>query len=231
MGTDNSGFQIPWRCLVDQDFSSNHKISDEIQAQDNTFAQTLNICIICNIPLSQLPYPSIKNGNICNICLSQLPSPCIKNGEVTVRISEEDYLAGLEDCKTHLHGRIVRVKGDKPLTHLELSKKLDFVWNSLGPWKAIPLAKGFYEFAFDSLEDMRRVLLVESWNLNPEILRIFAWTKDFNYASMEILIEKMDKDRLLSEENEQVQTFRKLRRPSNIRGKVNKKTFQTSKKK
>jgi len=28
------------------------------------------------------------------------------------------------------------------------------VWKALGPWKAIPLGKGFYEFEFASLEDM-----------------------------------------------------------------------------
>jgi len=28
------------------------------------------------------------------------------------------------------------------------------VWKALGPWKAIPLGKGFYEFKFASIEDM-----------------------------------------------------------------------------
>jgi len=43
---------------------------------------------------------------------------------VVVQVEEEDYLPGLEDCKTHLHGRIILSKGDKPLTHLDLTKKL-----------------------------------------------------------------------------------------------------------
>ena len=41
------------------------------------------------------------------------------------------------------------------------------VESSLGSWKVISLGKGFYEFVFPSLEDMRRVLTVGSWNLNP----------------------------------------------------------------
>jgi len=73
---------------------------------------------------------------------------------VVVRVDLEDYLAGLEDCKTHLHGLTILSKGDKPLTHLDLTKKLQLVWKAIGPWKAIPLRKRFYEFNFSSLEDM-----------------------------------------------------------------------------
>jgi len=95
---------------------------------------------------------------------------------ISVQIPEEDYLAGLEECKNHLYGRIVLCKGDKPLTHLEVCKKLEWAWRSLGSWKAIPLGKGFYEFAFSSLEDLRRVLGVSSSNLSPMILRVFVWS-------------------------------------------------------
>jgi len=74
---------------------------------------------------------------------------------IVVLIDETDYLAGLEDCKTHLHGQIILFKGDKPLTHLDLTKKLQSVWKALRSWKTIPLGKGFYEFEFASLEDKR----------------------------------------------------------------------------
>jgi len=43
---------------------------------------------------------------------------------IAIRVEEEDYLAGLKDCKTDLHGRIILSKGDKPLTHLALTKKV-----------------------------------------------------------------------------------------------------------
>jgi len=65
----------------------------------------------------------------------------------------------LEECQNHLHGRIIVAKGDKPLTHLDFCKKLNIPWNSFGPWRVIPLRKGFYEFAFDSFEDMRRAFV------------------------------------------------------------------------
>jgi len=52
---------------------------------------------------------------------------------IVVQIDEEDYLAGLEDCKTHLHGQVILSKGDKSLTHLDLTKNLQLVWKALGP--------------------------------------------------------------------------------------------------
>jgi len=93
-------------------------------------------------------------------------------------------LAGLKDCKTHLHGRIILSKGDKPLTLLDLTKKLQLVWKAIGSWKAIPLGKGFYKFEFSSLEDMRWALGMGSLKLSPSILKLFAWTKDFVPSTM-----------------------------------------------
>jgi hypothetical protein len=42
------------------------------------------------------------------------------------------------------------------------------------------LGKGYYEFSFSSLEDVRRVRYVASWNIDPRYLKLFAWTRDFN---------------------------------------------------
>jgi len=113
-------------------------------------------------------------GNTCDILLSQLPTPCIKGDMVVVRNDEADYLTGLEDCKTHLNVQIILSKGDKPLTHFDLTKKLQPVWKTLGPWKAIPLGKGFYEFEFGSLKDMRWALVMGSLQLSPSFLRLFS---------------------------------------------------------
>jgi len=53
-------------------------------------------------------------------------------------------------------------KTDKRLMHLEVCKKLDLAWKSLGSWKVIPLGKRFDEFLFTSLEGMRHVFTVRS---------------------------------------------------------------------
>jgi hypothetical protein len=42
------------------------------------------------------------------------------------------------------------------------------------------LGKGFYEFVFSSLEDVQKVKSAGSWNLNPGLLKLFAWSRDFN---------------------------------------------------
>ena len=44
----------------------------------------------------------------------------------------------------------------------------------LGQRKAIPVDKGFYEFAFSYLEDMHKVLAFGTWNLSPNILCVFS---------------------------------------------------------
>jgi len=45
-----------------------------------------------------------------------------------MQILEEAYLMGLEECKSYLHGRIMLVKRDKSLTHLDM---LGLAWKSL----------------------------------------------------------------------------------------------------
>ena len=103
MAKGSTGFLIPWACLMNQEVFPNNKAST-MPGQRKTFAQAL--------------------GNTCDIPLSQLPTPCIKGNMIVVRIDEADYLAGLEDCKTHFHGRIILSKRDKPLTHFDLTKNL-----------------------------------------------------------------------------------------------------------
>ena len=112
--------------------------------------------------------------NTCDIPLSQLPTFCIKGDMIVVRIDETNYFAGLEDCKTHLHGWIILFKGDKPLTNLNLTKNPQSVWKALGPWKTIPLGKGLYESEFASLENTRWVIRMGSLKLSPDFLRLFT---------------------------------------------------------
>jgi len=40
-------------------------------------------------------------NNACDIVVS----PCLKGDLVSMQIPKETYLAGLGDCKNHLHGR------------------------------------------------------------------------------------------------------------------------------
>jgi hypothetical protein len=151
-------FCIPWSCL-----ESPIKKPDLEKPQtkpQKSFVQALN--------------------NVCDIPTSQLPQACVKGDRLVISIPEEDYLGGLDVCKHNLHGRVVWPKGATPLTVLALKSKLASIWKDLSKWGVMSLGKGFYEFSFSSLEDVRRVRSVTSWNLSPGTLRLFAWTKDFN---------------------------------------------------
>jgi hypothetical protein len=100
---------------------------------------------------------------------------------LAIAIPEKDYTAGVDACKHNLHGRIILwPKGSSPLTVVDLKNKLSPLWKDIAKWRVASLGKSCYEFYFSSLEDFRRVRSVASWSLNPGILKLFAWTKDFN---------------------------------------------------
>lgn len=97
----------------------------------------------------------------------------------TIYIMHGKYDAGMETCKHNLHARILWPKGSSPLTVYALRNKLAPLWKNLGKWGVTSLGKGYYEFCFSTLEDLKRVRSNASWNLNPGILKLFSLTKDF----------------------------------------------------
>lgn len=159
-------FNIPWSCLISDDpqpaktISSAANPKPPLSTQLKTFAQAVN--------------------NVCDIPLSQLPQPCIKGDRLVIEIPDDEYDAGVAACKHNLHGRILWPKGSSPLSVDSLRSKLAVLWKSLGRWGVTSLGKGFYGFTFTSLEDLRRVRSIGSWNLNPGFLKLFAWSPDFN---------------------------------------------------
>jgi len=62
----------------------------------SSFAAQVQEKDICSSPKQIFQYSCVPTS-----------SPCIKGDMVSVQISKEVYLEGLEDCKNHLHGRIV----------------------------------------------------------------------------------------------------------------------------
>jgi len=86
----------------------------------------------------------------------------------------------METCKHNLHARVIWPKGSTPLTALALRKTLSMMWKDLSLWEVMSLGKGFYEFSFSFLKDVKRVISIASWNLNPGILKLFTWTRDFS---------------------------------------------------
>lgn len=119
-------------------------------------------------------------NNVCDIPLSQLPKPSAKGDKLAIVIPEEEYQLGLKACKHNLLRSVVWPKGVTPLLVQSLKTKLMNLWKSIGKWGVTSLGNGFFEFSFSSLEDVRRVRSITSWNLNPGLLKLFQWTNNFN---------------------------------------------------
>jgi hypothetical protein len=203
-----SNFNIPWKCLdfnpapsippsepantIPQNNHETQRIDPDTSIPQRTIAQSISPTepIIPQInPATQsistdtlIPQKTFAQAltNICDIPLSQIQQPVVKGDRLAIEIPEAVYEAGLEACKHNLHGRILWPKGSTPLSVVALKAKLALIWKDLSTWGIISLGKGYYEFTFSSLEDVRRVRSFPSWNLNPGLLKFFAWTKDFN---------------------------------------------------
>lgn len=114
------------------------------------------------------------------------PTPCCPplkvriGNQVRIRITQLVYEAELDDCKSHLHGRVVLQKGETPLTAMTLKQKLDGLWPHLQSWSVTPLGKGYFEFNFQSMEEMKKVWASGVINLKPGMLKFFCSSKDFD---------------------------------------------------
>lgn len=97
---------------------------------------------------------------------------------MAITIPENEYQLGVEVCKRNLHDRVIWPKGFFPCAKPKIQ--------NFGPWKSIvkwgitSFGKGYFEFSFSSIKDVRRVRSITSWNLNPGFLKLFPWSKDFN---------------------------------------------------
>jgi len=136
-----------------------------------------------NVPKQQKTFVEAVN-NVCDIPMSQLPKAVVKGNMPAIEIPEEEYESGLDACKHNLHGRVIWPKGAQPLTVVSLKNKLSTLWKSIGRWGVTSIGKGYYEFVFSSVEDVRRVRAINSWDLNPGFLKLFTWTKDFNPSTL-----------------------------------------------
>ena len=90
------------------------------------------------------------------------------------------YEKGMSVCKSNLCGRLVLNKGDKPYNTKDIKTKLYNQRKTRWPWSMMSLGRGYYEFTFASVNDLRMVWAMGTVNLKPGVLRLFEWTKDFN---------------------------------------------------
>lgn len=76
--------------------------------------------------------------------LDPLPVPSIRGDMLSVKITDDVYVRGLDFCKTNLRGRLVLNKGDQPLSSKDLAVKLHKGWKVQGPWHLTSLGRVFF---------------------------------------------------------------------------------------
>lgn len=89
--------------------------------------------------------------------LSKLHPKVVMGKTVRIKITQSKYEFGLIDCSSNIDGRLTLRKGDTPLSTMALKTKLRNLWPNILNWDLTSLGKGFFEFHFNSVEDMRRV--------------------------------------------------------------------------
>jgi len=119
-------------------------------------------------------------SSVADVHLNMLPQGSIRGDSVSIHISQTEYELGISDCTRSLHSRLTLHKGDPPITTKSLYNKLSILWKGINNWRVIPLGKGYFEFNFNSIEDMHKIWSIGIVNLKPSLLRFYRWTKDFN---------------------------------------------------
>lgn len=131
--------------------------------------------------ITAAPKPSFVQALQDKSALSDpLPVSSIRGDMLSVKITDDVYVRGLNFCKTNLRGRLVLNKGDTPISSKDLTARLQKLWKVNGPWHLTSLGRGFYEFFFNTPDDMKTVWAAGTVSLKPGLLRLFEWKKDFN---------------------------------------------------
>ncbi|GAU22855.1 hypothetical protein TSUD_282220 [Trifolium subterraneum] len=76
-------------------------------------------------------------SNSCNIPTSKLSKPCLKGEQISIKITETEYLAGVDDCQNVLHGRFTLPKGSSPVRMQDLKEKILKFWKTNEQWSMV----------------------------------------------------------------------------------------------
>ena len=97
------------------------------------------------------------------------PSLYIKGDSLSIKIFQDEYHKGVKECKNALRARLTLNKGDKPYSARDLSNKIGKLWKTTIGWKMVPLGKGYYDFHFDSADDLRKIWAVSTISVTPTL--------------------------------------------------------------
>ena len=166
-------FTCPWPCVSDTAPSASATVQSVYVAMVQPISETTKSFAVA------LVGPKVIDDR-------PLPTPCIKGNALSIKICQEEYHSGVEECKKALRARLTLNKGVKPCSVRDLSNKIGKLWKTPAGWKMVPLDKGYYDFHFDSADDLRKIWGAGTVNLKPGLLRLSQWTKDFKYLTQKM---------------------------------------------
>ena len=124
-------------------------------------------------------FASVLSNSIESFVFNQLPEPIVRGDKIYVKINEALYQDQLKSFNTNLIGRLLLRKGSKPLKTDALKNILAALWKPSGPWRLVPLGKGYFDIHFETEEDLRRVWGGGTCTLADGIFRLSHWKPDF----------------------------------------------------
>ncbi|GAU44230.1 hypothetical protein TSUD_399940 [Trifolium subterraneum] len=80
-------------------------------------------------------------SNLCIILTSKLSKPCLKGDQVSIKITETGYLAGVLDCQNVLHGRFTLLKGSSHVRMQDLKERIVKFWKTNEQWSMVSLVQ------------------------------------------------------------------------------------------
>jgi len=148
-------YMCPWPCVFDT------VPSPVAQSVPSATVQTISVTVRSFVV-------ALAGQNVIDD--RPLPTPCIKGDALSIRICQDEYHKGVEECKNALKAHLTLNKGDKLYSACDLSTKIGKHRKTSAAWKMVPPDKGYYDFHFDSADDLRKI-----WTTGT--------VKDFKYLS------------------------------------------------
>lgn len=98
-------------------------------------------------------FASIVQGtNVLDSTHEPLLMPYIKDDCLCIPLPEAIYQESLKKCHNHLW--LLIPKGSSLVKVLDSMIQLSSLWSFASDWNLVSLGRGFYEFYFESLEDL-----------------------------------------------------------------------------
>ncbi|CAA0821428.1 Unknown protein, partial [Striga hermonthica] len=91
---------------------------------------------------------------------------------VIIDIAKIDIRYSAEECHKSLFGKII---GDRPVSWMGVKRTMSYIWKLRQPMEVKELAPNFFQFIFQSKEDLERVARGTNWTIDNQFLLLSEW--------------------------------------------------------